>query len=168
MFCKNCGNEIKDEATFCDKCGKQISEKSNFKKVTNKKLLITLIIVFIVVVAIIFFSSFLNGLKFGYNKNRYINSVKNGAFYDITNVSVGVMSDIIFKNPKWEAVLGTDKNYYVNLTGTFENGNKVLVQFIILENDSWEVNALEINGVPNPTDNIVYDFYNLYETYKNK
>lgn len=27
MFCKNCGNVIKDEQTVCEKCGKEISVK---------------------------------------------------------------------------------------------------------------------------------------------
>ena len=29
MFCKNCGNEMKDGAKFCDKCGTTI-EQSKF------------------------------------------------------------------------------------------------------------------------------------------
>lgn len=41
MFCKNCGNEIKENEKFCGKCGK--------KATNNKKYLIIIIIIFIVI-----------------------------------------------------------------------------------------------------------------------
>lgn len=37
MFCKNCGNELKDDEKFCGKCGQRISDKIVKNDVANKK-----------------------------------------------------------------------------------------------------------------------------------
>ncbi|MEI0510173.1 hypothetical protein [Brachyspira intermedia] len=45
--------------------------------------------------------------------------------------------------------------------GTLER-DKASIQFRILDDESWIVYALEINGKPDTTDNIAEDLYNLY------
>ena len=37
MFCKNCGNELKDEEKFCGKCGQRVSDEIVKKDSVNKK-----------------------------------------------------------------------------------------------------------------------------------
>ncbi|WP_181292168.1 hypothetical protein [Brachyspira hampsonii] len=45
--------------------------------------------------------------------------------------------------------------------GTLE-GDKASIQFRILDDESWIVYALEINGEADATDNIAEDLYRLY------
>ena len=71
------------------------------------------------------------------------------------------MLETILKDIKWETIVAEDNNYYVNVKGNLNN-NDVLIQFKILQDDHWSVNALEINGNPEPIDNIQNDIYNLY------
>lgn len=166
MFCKNCGNEIKDDATFCDKCGKQVTEKP--KKKVNKKFIIIGIAIAIITLLSLggFFRTFSKGFDVGLNRNKYINIVKEGAFTSIPNVTVGTMVDTVFSSVKWDAIVATDEEYYVNMDGLAPNGAKVLLQFKILENGGWQAVALEINGEATPMGDIATDLYILYEAAK--
>ncbi len=47
MFCKECGNEIEDDAKFCSKCGASTSLKSETKDVDTSAPIITARPVFI-------------------------------------------------------------------------------------------------------------------------
>ena len=71
------------------------------------------------------------------------------------------MVDAIFDEVQWEEIVAEDGNDYVNMHGTLE-GDKASIQFRILDDESWIVYALEINGKPDTTDNIAEDLYNLY------
>ncbi len=37
MFCKNCGNEIKEKDEFCSKCGTPITEKNDSAEVSKEE-----------------------------------------------------------------------------------------------------------------------------------
>lgn len=163
MFCKNCGNEIKEDAAFCDKCGKSINETNNKSKKNSftKRFLISFIGAIILLVCIFVIPNFVRGFSIGYKQSHYINTVKNGAFLENRDVTVGTMLETILKDIKWETIVAEDNNYYVNVKGNL-NDNDVLIQFKILQDDHWSVNALEINGNPEPIDNIQNDIYNLY------
>lgn len=63
MFCKNCGNELKEGVNFCDKCGVAVTTADkNEKKKENKKLKIIslIILILIVVCAVIFICFYMN------------------------------------------------------------------------------------------------------------
>ena len=91
----------------------------------------------------------------------YIDMVKHGAFEAYPDVTVGEMVDAIFDEVEWEEIVAEDGNDYVNMHGTLE-GDKASIQFRILDDESWIVYALEINGKPDTTDNIAEDLYNIY------
>ena len=74
MFCKNCGNEIQNNAKFCTKCGYQVGdtegtskngrggaaiEKSDYKKI----IMIAVIIVCIILIAILVMNKALSGKR---------------------------------------------------------------------------------------------------------
>lgn len=90
-----------------------------------------------------------------------IDLVKHGSFNNYPDVTVGEMVDAIFDEVEWEEIVAEDGNDYVNMHGTLE-GDKASIQFKILDDGSWIVHALEINGVPNTTYNIAKDLYTLY------
>ena len=49
MFCKYCGNEIKEGNTFCTNCGKPIEDTKPIKKKSKKKYIIISIIILVVI-----------------------------------------------------------------------------------------------------------------------
>lgn len=57
MYCRKCGNEIKDGEKFCGKCGQEVNEEikntSSNKKKNNVWTTITVIIAVIVAIAVI-------------------------------------------------------------------------------------------------------------------
>ncbi|MCZ9891806.1 hypothetical protein OFR29_05795 [Brachyspira hyodysenteriae] len=90
-----------------------------------------------------------------------IDMVRDGAFEAYPDITVGEMVDAIFDEVEWEEIVAEDGKDYVNMHGTLE-GDKASIQFRILDDESWIVYALEINGEPDTTDNIAEDLYNLY------
>lgn len=90
-----------------------------------------------------------------------VDLVKHGSFNSYPDVTVGEMVDAIFDDVEWEEIVATDGNDYVNMHGTL-GGNSALIQFKILDDGSWIVHALEINGIPDTTYNIAQDLYTLY------
>ena len=47
MYCKNCGAEIPDSATFCPKCGSNINpDSSRFQNISHKSRLATFLLAF--------------------------------------------------------------------------------------------------------------------------
>ncbi|MCD8095308.1 MAG: zinc ribbon domain-containing protein [Ruminococcus sp.] len=45
MFCKKCGNELADDATFCGKCGAKVNEEVKLKDNTGTMLISLVLIV---------------------------------------------------------------------------------------------------------------------------
>lgn len=94
-------------------------------------------------------------------EDEYIYMVKYGNFNAYPDVTVGEMVDTIFDEVEWEQIVADDGKDYVNMHGTI-NGEVASIQFKILNDESWIVYALEINGIPDTTENIAEDLYNLY------
>ncbi|WP_158640135.1 zinc ribbon domain-containing protein [Brachyspira aalborgi] len=161
MFCKNCGNEIKENSSFCDKCGNPISDTKTNKKFFNKKVLIFFICVIILIICICIIPDFVRSFNIGYKQSHYISTIKNGVFLENRDVTVGTMLEAILTDIKWETIVAADNNYYVNVSGNLNNNN-VLIQFKILQDDHWDVNAFEMNGKAQPVYNIHNEMYDLY------
>lgn len=94
-------------------------------------------------------------------EDEYIYMVKYGNFNAYPDVTVGEMVDTIFDEVEWEQIVADYGKDYVNMHGTI-NGEVASIQFKILNDESWIVYALEINGIPDTTENIAEDLYNLY------
>lgn len=102
MFCKYCGNEIKNEVTFCPNCGKKVKQinrelkkrnkevKENNKTNTNKT--IKRIIISIVVFALV-----LSSAGFGIN---FYNKLNGKVTYECTQEGIERVSKEICKNIK--------------------------------------------------------------------
>lgn len=159
MFCKNCGKELNDGSAFCTSCGTRLGQttaQSGFRNVANmfatnatmnsdkiKKYItkknVGIVVAIIVVVCII-------GALFDYDSA--VSMVKNGHFYFNKNVTVGELLDANFDDVEWESLVAADGKTYVNATMNME-GVTVLIQFKVNEkNNSFNVNACEINGIP--------------------
>ncbi|WP_302280338.1 hypothetical protein [Brachyspira pilosicoli] len=95
------------------------------------------------------------------SEDEYIYMVKHGTFNAYPDVTVGEMVDTIFDEVEWEQIVADDGKDYVNMHGTI-NGEAASIQFKILNDESWIVYALEINGIPDTTKNIAEDLYSLY------
>jgi hypothetical protein len=77
--------------------------------------------------------------------------IQDGSLYAYPDVTVEEMIDAYFANPKWEALVAEDKNTYVNVSGGIMYYNEeaeALIQFLVKEDDTFEFNALEIDGTP--------------------
>ncbi len=78
--------------------------------------------------------------------------VKNGTLSSYPNKTVEEAVNGFFGNPRWEKIIAEDGNTYVNVTGNItymEKEVSAVIQFRIHEtNNTFEINAFEINGVP--------------------
>ena len=78
--------------------------------------------------------------------------VKNGTLNAYPDRTVGEAVDGFFGDPTWEAIVGEDGNTYVNVEGTIQYMSKdvqALIQFRLdVSNDTFKINALEFNGIP--------------------
>lgn len=168
MFCKNCGKELDDGATFCTACGAQLNKtetQSTFettvntfatkakttinsgvlKKYVTKKNVIILAAV-IVVVCII-------GTMF--SSNNAVNIVKNGYFYVNENMTVGELFNVTFDDVKWESFVADDGQTYVNATAIMD-GEEIVIQFEVdEEKETFALTACEYAGIPIP----IYDLF---------
>ncbi|WP_297276672.1 hypothetical protein [uncultured Brachyspira sp.] len=108
------------------------------------------------------------GNQNNYNQNlnlsdsQFINLVKDNYFSSHRDVKVGDIMTAIFDNVKWEKIIGVDGNNYVNMNAYSDN-EKVTIQFKIIDLYSWELNALEIDGIAYSTENIDNKLYDLYK-----
>jgi len=84
--------------------------------------------------------------------NSEISMVKNGTLSGYPNKTVGEAVEEFFGDPNWQAILGNDRNKYVNVTGSIsymQEEVRALMQFKLnVKNNSFEINALEFNGIP--------------------
>ena len=87
-----------------------------------------------------------------FGENAEITMVKEGYFTSYPNKSIEQAVNGFFGNPSWEAIIADDGNKYVNVTGSMTYMEKEVVgklQFKINEeNSTFEINAFEINGLP--------------------
>lgn len=84
--------------------------------------------------------------------------VKNGSFNLCEDVTVEDLVDNFVYNPEWESLVGDDLNRYVNLYGVINYAGvdvDMTLQFILDGLDSFEVNAMEFNGVPQGEDMVL-------------
>jgi predicted Zn finger-like uncharacterized protein len=81
-----------------------------------------------------------------------VSMVKNGKLNNYPQKTIGEAMDGFFDSTKWEAITATDGNKYVNLTGNLSNmGKNIKIAFqfkVDKKNDSFEINALEVNREP--------------------
>ena len=80
-----------------------------------------------------------------------VNSVKHGTLYSYPDRTVGQMVDGYFGNPRWESIVASDGNTYVNATGRIlyaEKQVQILIQYKLNGDSTFELQAVEMNGVP--------------------
>jgi hypothetical protein len=87
-----------------------------------------------------------------FGENTEITMVKTGYLTSCPNISIEEAVNGFFGNPSWEAIIAEDGNKYVNVTGDMTYMKKEVVgslQFRIYEeNNTFEINAFEINDLP--------------------
>ena len=91
------------------------------------------------------------------------NIVREGYFDLCEETTVDDLVKNFFANPAWDSFYADDNYYYINVTGNMIYNNVeafALVQFSVYEDDSWEVNAFEIDGQPQE-DYMVIELINL-------
>ena len=89
--------------------------------------------------------------------------VKEGYFDLCEETTVEVLVQNFFANPSWDSFFAEDGYYYINVTGNILYDNAAafsLVQFSVYEDQSWEINAFEIDGQPQD-DYMVIELINL-------
>lgn len=109
------------------------------------------LVVWIISFAILIFLPGLIANTQGNVDNRIIYTVKNGALFDYPDKTIGEMVEGFVGDPKWEAIVDDDGITYVNIGGSiFYNDSKVrmLLQYKINDDDTFELQALEFNGEP--------------------
>lgn len=144
----NVENTESNKKTFFEKFKSICPDKDKYKKLS-----IILFVCFIILIISLFIFR---------GSGKYIDLVKNGAFQVYPNITIEELINGAMYNPKWKQGQTEDGINFVNVSGLIE-GNKVVIQFKIHKNEnSWEVNALEINGQPMPTQGIARALYNSY------
>ena len=89
--------------------------------------------------------------------------VKEGYFDLCEETTVEVLVQNFFANPSWDSFFADDDYYYINVTGNIMYNNAeafTLVQFSVYEDQTWEINAFEIDGQPQD-DYMVIELINL-------
>lgn len=83
-------------------------------------------------------------------KYKMEQKIKKGYFDSCPKHDVESMVESYFENPDWESFISPDDNkYHLNVSGNIlYNGReaKAILQFELLEDDRWKINAFEING----------------------
>ncbi len=96
--------------------------------------------------------------------DKYIQVVKEGTLDGYPQMTVGEAFDSFLADPEWESGISDADERFVNVKGGityYDEDAEILVQFIVdEENNLFQYNACEINGVPQ--NNLV--FWNLLET----
>jgi len=79
------------------------------------------------------------------------NIVKEGYFDLCQETTVDDLVQNFFANPSWDSFYADDNYFYINVTGNIMYNNVeafALVQFSVYEDDTWEINAFEIDEQP--------------------
>lgn len=101
-------------------------------------------------VIMIFGPTWISGIT-GIADPSAVDLVKEGTMNSYPNKTVSQMVNNYFLDPKWEAIVGDDRNTYVNVKGeiTYQGKNtNVLIQYKLINDSSFKFYALEFNGVP--------------------
>jgi hypothetical protein len=76
------------------------------------------------------------------------NTVKKGSFKACGTYKVGDLIDSYVEDSKWESIVATDNNTYVNVKGKilqYSMPSTIQIQFRV-EGESFEINSIEVNG----------------------
>jgi len=79
-------------------------------------------------------------------------TIKKGYFNGCKKATVEQLVNNFFNNPKWESFVSPeDDKYHLNVSGQIQYDEKpanAIIQFEVLENEKWQINAFTINGEP--------------------
>jgi len=102
-----------------------------------------------------FYSEYSGTPSFNYTNASYFQSttvaeLKTSSFSFCPTRTLDSMVNSYMANPTWEEFEGYDGNTYVNITGgiTYNNRAAEALLQIVINGDSFDVNALEINRIP--------------------
>jgi hypothetical protein len=94
---------------------------------------------------------FLCALFIGCNDPSEVQSVKNGYLTSYPGITIGKAIDGFFASPEWSSGKADDGLVYVNAKGKITYLDKeieAIIQFKINDDESFEINAVEFNGIP--------------------
>lgn len=79
-------------------------------------------------------------------------TIKQGSFNSCPSYTVETLVNGFIADPVWESFVSPDDDkYHLNVSGVIlyddEDANAV-IQFEVLEEESWQINAFEIDNVP--------------------
>lgn len=185
MFCENCGEELSDEVQFCTKCGKPIKTETetpqkNSKIPASKKIIDNIksigALIFIILLAVALVrncSSYAerSGLKSTASEKNAIKTIKESYFDNYPSMTIGKAVDNFFSKPKWSAGLPEDNSLHgymlVNCKGGITYDDKPVdaeIQFLLYsETGAFELNAFELNGIPQSQYMIISLLSAMYE-----
>ncbi len=85
-------------------------------------------------------------------KSEMDKTIKQGYFDACKKHTVEKLVESFFANPKWESFISPDDDkYHLNASGQITYDNKTvnaIIQFEMEGDNRWQINAFEINGVP--------------------
>lgn len=87
----------------------------------------------------------------GCGNDKYVDIVRNGSFYGYPNIKIGKAFDQFFEDSKWKSFTTDDDERVVEFTGkclVLNQKAKVLIQFTINKDETFEVNYSSINDEP--------------------
>ena len=84
-------------------------------------------------------------------KSQLENGIKETEFEGCPNQTVSQLFEKFLKNTEWESFISPDDNkFHLNVSGKYSDldgvSHKMLVQFQYTTGDTWEVNAMKIDG----------------------
>ncbi len=103
-----------------------------------------------IVFALVVFSPNLISQISGIADPSTVMAVKSGTLYAYPDKTIEQMVDNYFENPKYQAIVANDGNTYVNISGEIMYDSRpvnVVLQFRYYKDNSFELQALEFNGV---------------------
>ena len=122
MYCKNCGNEIKENEKFCGKCGQKVDVEDTSKNTNVIKIkfnyIIYAIIIFIVIVGIVLFMQSIKPKHEGLKSISEYNTTEKQNDNKEFDVDVVELSNAIIKAQK---ELDKDNKYASSLSAKFES-----------------------------------------------
>jgi type II secretory pathway component GspD/PulD (secretin) len=83
-------------------------------------------------------------------KSEMDNTIKNGHFDNCQDGTVEELVEEFFTNTNWESFVSPDDNkYHLNVSGEInvnEKPAKALIQFEMIDDKNWQINAFTIDG----------------------
>jgi len=122
----------------------QFTNESSFREPPKKNSSTTILGIIAIIVIAFFVIKFIKG-------NSYISTVKEGYLTNYPSLSIGTAFERFFSKPEWEYLKTEDNDDAVNFTGVcLLNGlsTELAVQFIFYDKESFELYAVEADGVP--------------------